>query len=45
MKWLREHSVIIALALIVAGGYLAYNQLVYGDWTCALSRCVKAKVD
>lgn len=42
MKPLPRSATIIQVLLVLAGiaGWIVYNDLAYGDWTCAFKRCV-----
>ena len=33
----------IALITVMIAGGFAYNQIVYGDWTCGFKKCVVVK--
>lgn len=38
-----ELYMLLALLAICAGIAMAHAHVVYGDWTCAVSRCVRVK--
>lgn len=33
----------LCVAALIVGVMVVYNDLVYGDWTCAFARCVKVE--
>lgn len=41
--WIKKNYLLVLLAALFVGGVFVYFQLVYGDWTCAFSRCVRMK--
>lgn len=41
MKWLNRNWFALVLLWSIAICWVSYNVIAYGDWHCAISRCVR----
>lgn len=43
MSWIKKHWFELAFVAALATCWVTYNLVAYGDWRCAISRCVRVE--